>query len=369
VGRTRRGNYKLRSISVAMATFNGAEFLRSQLDSLAVQTRLPLEVVISDDCSTDGTLEIAASFAKAAPFPVRIYENQVNLGYRANFMRAASLSRGELVAFCDQDDVWLADKLTKCAEAFEQPGAMLVFHDANVVDAEDRFIRRMGSAATRNRVNPPNSVAPMTFSLGFTQVFDRSLLEYVAYWSQTIDHFHPMEPMAHDQFFFFLASVLGNIVYLDEALVSYRQHRSNLFGDAQQQKMSILQYLAWDRIPDFSALAFAAGNRSEFLRRIRRTASKEASERIEGGLLRSEAFKEHYQLRVAIHNDARFGKRFGAFLALFRKCGYRTGGDDLKGTKNAFYDGIGGVGRVGPFLRGLKPLKGAGEYVRTRLRR
>jgi len=109
----------VRSISIVMATFNGAEFLRSQLDSLAFQTLLPIELIISDDHSTDETLQIATSFSKCAPFPVRIYENDSRVGYRANFMRAAALAKGELVAFCDQDDVWMPEKLERCGEAFE----------------------------------------------------------------------------------------------------------------------------------------------------------------------------------------------------------------------------------------------------------
>src|SRR5690348_8403095 len=94
------------SISVAMATYNGARYIREQLDDLAAQTRLPAEVVVCDDESSDGTVAILEHFAASAPFPVHIHRNSERLGYRANFMKCASLCSSDLVAFCDQDDRW-----------------------------------------------------------------------------------------------------------------------------------------------------------------------------------------------------------------------------------------------------------------------
>src|SRR5262249_24814222 len=74
-------------ISVAMATYNGARFIRQQLESLAQQTLLPHELVVRDDVSTDRTLSIVEEFSRHAPFPVRIHKNDVRLGYPDNFMR------------------------------------------------------------------------------------------------------------------------------------------------------------------------------------------------------------------------------------------------------------------------------------------
>jgi glycosyltransferase involved in cell wall biosynthesis len=79
------------SVSVAMATYNGEAHIHEQLLSLANQSLAPVELVVADDCSGDRTLDIVREFARTAPFAVRIYENETRLGYRANFMRAASL--------------------------------------------------------------------------------------------------------------------------------------------------------------------------------------------------------------------------------------------------------------------------------------
>ena len=78
-----------------MATYNGAGFIEEQLQSIAEQTVLPLEIVLCDDGSTDATIEIAQRFAERAPFAVHIHRNPQNIGYIRNFRRAASLCRGE----------------------------------------------------------------------------------------------------------------------------------------------------------------------------------------------------------------------------------------------------------------------------------
>src|SRR5688572_16778447 len=101
----------MRSISIAMATYNGATFLRQQLDSIAAQTVPPIEIHIGDDGSTDNTESIVAAFATRAPFPVRFFRNDNRLGYGANFIRTAQRCAGEWIAFCDQDDVWSPGKL------------------------------------------------------------------------------------------------------------------------------------------------------------------------------------------------------------------------------------------------------------------
>src|SRR5438309_759094 len=92
------------SISVAMATHNGATYLREQLESIRNQSVPPDELIVSDDGSSDATLSIVADFAPTAPFPIRIEQNSHRLGYRANFLKVANLARSDLIAFCDQDD-------------------------------------------------------------------------------------------------------------------------------------------------------------------------------------------------------------------------------------------------------------------------
>lgn len=92
-------------ISVAVATYNGEMFIRNQMDSILSQTYSDLEVVVCDDCSTDGTINILEDYA-SKDSRIKIFKNDCNLGFKKNFEKAISLCRGEYIALCDQDDVW-----------------------------------------------------------------------------------------------------------------------------------------------------------------------------------------------------------------------------------------------------------------------
>ncbi|MCE0745352.1 glycosyltransferase, partial [Acetobacter sicerae] len=126
-------------ISVALATYNGAQYLREQLDSIAKQTILPFELVVSDDGSTDQTLDIILDFASTVSFPVRILENKQKLGYRRNFLHVAKACYGEAVAFCDQDDIWHNDKLERAGKALRHKDVLLFHHEAETFSDKENI--------------------------------------------------------------------------------------------------------------------------------------------------------------------------------------------------------------------------------------
>ena len=105
-------------ISIALCTCNGERYLPEQLDSLLKQTHTPYELVVCDDASQDGSAAILRSFAAHAPFPVCIFLNPQRLGVRANFEQSIRLCTGNVIALCDQDDVWQPNKLALFAEMF-----------------------------------------------------------------------------------------------------------------------------------------------------------------------------------------------------------------------------------------------------------
>lgn len=126
-------------LSVALCTYNGERFLQEQLDSLAAQTRPPDELVVCDDRSTDGTPRLVESFAAVAPFPVRLRVNDFNVGSTRNFDGAIALCSGDVIALCDQDDVWRPEKLRRFEEVFEaDAGLGLVFSDASIIGEDSR---------------------------------------------------------------------------------------------------------------------------------------------------------------------------------------------------------------------------------------
>lgn len=123
-------------ISIALATYNGEKYLSDQLNSFLYQTRLPDELVISDDGSSDKTLNILEEFQERAPFPVLIFRNMSERGYANNFSSALSRCSGDLVFLSDQDDVWFSDKIDYVEKLAESnPESMLFMNDAQIADA------------------------------------------------------------------------------------------------------------------------------------------------------------------------------------------------------------------------------------------
>src|SRR5262249_18454629 len=100
-------------LSVALCTYHGASYVDAQVASLTRQTRLPDELIVCDDLSTDDTVSILERFARAAPFPVRIHVNEQTLRSTKNFEQAISLCSGDVIFLCDQDDVWEPEKLAR----------------------------------------------------------------------------------------------------------------------------------------------------------------------------------------------------------------------------------------------------------------
>ncbi|HWB12516.1 MAG TPA: glycosyltransferase family 2 protein [Pirellulales bacterium] len=123
------------TISVALCTYNGERFLSQQLASLAGQSCKPDELVVVDDGSTDASLAILRDFADAAPFQVMLHSLQQNVGSRDAFSQCIAACRGDLIFLCDQDDVWLPDKLERLSNALaSEPDAAFAFSDALLVD-------------------------------------------------------------------------------------------------------------------------------------------------------------------------------------------------------------------------------------------
>lgn len=219
------------TVSIAMTTYNGASFLSEQLETFAQQTRLPCELVVCDDQSSDKTVEILENFAKSAQFPVHIHRNPERLGYARNFRRAAGFCSGELIAFSDQDDWWHPDKLARMIRAFDDPEVLLAYHNARIVDehrAGTSLLNDSGVEEAHLRVEP---LSPWHHSYGMAQVFRASLRRFDHLWDLAKnDVTDPVDIMSHDQWYMFLALACGEVRFVDEALTDYRQHGGNSVG-------------------------------------------------------------------------------------------------------------------------------------------
>jgi glycosyltransferase involved in cell wall biosynthesis len=212
-------------ISVAMATFNGERFLREQLDSLSQQELLPYELVVGDDGSTDNTLEVIEDFAARAPFPVHIASNPKNLGFGDNFLTAARRCAGDWIAFCDQDDVWLPNKLSDCAAAIEaHPGLCQVLQRAELCDVELNCLGRSFPPFGRAGVHEANSQFGFWVWLGFLQTVRSDTIH-------DIEHsVRPLGIESHDKWTCMIANAIGGICVLDAPAALYRRHQGALSG-------------------------------------------------------------------------------------------------------------------------------------------
>ena len=223
-------------ISVVVATHNGARFLREQLDSLAAQTHAPLEVIVTDDASTDDTVKIVKDYASGSSIHFRIMENRQALGFRNNFLKGALAARGELVAFCDQDDIWDPSKLELCAAYAGDRSIALIVHTAISVDASNTKLGLFSQGIRGSGVKPPLSYDPWLTFFGFSMVFRRDLLDIWSTKDRFLDFIVPGQAIAHDRWIMFLAQIVGRTVEIDRPLVRYRQHDRNLFGDGLRKR-------------------------------------------------------------------------------------------------------------------------------------
>ena len=224
--------------SVALCTYNGARFLPAQLGSLAGQTLLPAELVVRDDGSSDETIVVLEAFRHNAPFPVRVSRNPMNLGVTQNFAAALAECRGDLIALCDQDDVWLPGKLQAAADFLAaHPELPAVCSEATLVDeslqplADDASLwRRVGLTPRDRRLFMDRDLAAEALAgrhliTGATLVLRRELLAV----SLPIPGDLPAG-MIHDGWIALTAAATGGVGTLPQPLVLYRQHGSQQVG-------------------------------------------------------------------------------------------------------------------------------------------
>jgi hypothetical protein len=209
-----------------MATYNGERYLSAQLESLRRQSRLPDELVISDDDSSDRTLDIAEAFAARAPFEVRILCNHRNIGWSNNFFRAIGACSGKIVALCDQDDVWLPDKLAFGQRAFaSDPDAALVVHSARVVNEALRPLWSDPGNHIKKRETVQAGIVPplgRTYA-GFTMMVRATYVDAIRQTESPSVSAGALG-LGHDGWLTLVCGGLGNVHRLCDELVLYRRH-------------------------------------------------------------------------------------------------------------------------------------------------
>ncbi len=222
-------------VSVVLCSFNGCAHIGEQIDSILAQSRLPDEIILADDGSDDGTLEVAVDrishASTAAPPRLMVLDHERRLGVTANFSRAIDAASADVVFLADQDDVWRADKIaTQLADLERTPGSMLSVSNARLIgaDGSDRHTDLFRAIRVSAR-----DIASITGESPFAWLVRRSVFPGMTFAlrREVADCALPIPPLwPHDYWLSLIAASLGSITVSTEHLVDYRQHESNAVG-------------------------------------------------------------------------------------------------------------------------------------------
>lgn len=218
-----------------MCTCNGGAYLRAQLESLVAQSRLPAQIVISDDSSDDGSWEFIVQWARkvraSTSIDVVLLRNEVRLGVRRNFQQAIEQLETDVVFLADQDDIWAREKIEVILDRMEtQPDVELVHTDADLIDEQGRKLGcSLFDALCISERERTLIAAGRFFDVycrrnlvtGTTTAFRRELLALAL----------PIpEDWIHDEWLAVCAAASRSIAMLPNKLTQYRQHGSNAIG-------------------------------------------------------------------------------------------------------------------------------------------
>lgn len=212
-------------VSVVLGTYNGEAYLEEQLNSVLAQTYSPLEIITIDDGSTDSTVRILREYA-ALDARIKVIVNERNLGFIRNFEKGCSLSTGDWIALCDQDDYWMPDKIEKMVNAIgEYP---MVYCDSVLCNQDLQPLgKKISDLVHYQSFDDARQLCVFSRMYGHATLITRRLFDKARPF---------LEEVPHDGWLAYHATLYGGVHYLPEVLVKYRQHAGNVFGVVGRKK-------------------------------------------------------------------------------------------------------------------------------------
>ena len=211
----------MNTVSVALASYNGIKYISEQLDSIRTQTLPPDEVIIADDRSTDGTYEFCMNYiARYGLTGWKVYQNAHNIGLLKNFREVMAKCTGKYIFTCDQDDIWMPDKISVMLSVIsERPEIMLLVSNyiglvnGKPVKVHVKNLARNDGEVIRVRLQESGL---MTMRPGCTFCFRRELL----------DKFNVMDidTAIHDAMLWMYAVSSDSLYLLNRQLIFWRRH-------------------------------------------------------------------------------------------------------------------------------------------------
>jgi len=230
--------------SIVMATYNGAEYLYEQLDSIRDQSLKADEVIICDDCSKDNTVEMLRSYVaeNSLEDSWKIIENEENLGYANNFHKALTLAQGDYIFFSDQDDIWHLNKLEEmCRVMEENPKVLLLCTDyepyvsaENAPTVPDNIMKKMTGDGSLEEI-VLNSKNIHIASLGCDMCIRKTFRD-------TIEPFW-VKGWAHDDYVWKTSQCASGCYAYHKPLIKRRLHANNVSMRKMHQKDKRVKFL------------------------------------------------------------------------------------------------------------------------------
>lgn len=206
-------------ISVVVATYNGEHFIKQQMDSIIGQTYKNLEIIVIDDCSTDGTVDILQQYANQHA-NVKLFVNESNLGYVKNFEKGLLLATGDYIAPSDQDDIWAENKLEILMAAMGD-NAIIYCNSAIINGVGEPSGKLLSDIKHLQTFNDPLQYAIGNTAAGHAMIITRKTI---------IDSVPFPTMIPHDYWLGFVATFDSQLFFFNQPLVWYRQHGGNVFG-------------------------------------------------------------------------------------------------------------------------------------------
>lgn len=228
------------TISIAMATYNGAKYLKEQINSILLQTIQDFELIVCDDCSSDSTVDILEEYVRKDS-RVRIYQNTNNIGFKKNFEKAIGLCRCDYIALCDQDDVWMPDHLEVLLSIIGEN--MIACGNANMIDASGNFIGLTLREMEASDIEFEDGVKKAYSLVYFRNPYQgASMLIKKEFFKIALPI--PDDIGSHDSWFSVLSCFYGGLVYTNKIVNQYRMHGHNVTGlrTKRKSKMKMLIY-------------------------------------------------------------------------------------------------------------------------------
>ena len=226
-------------VTLYVMAYNQERFVREAVESALAQTYSPTEILLSDDCSTDGTFRVMTEIVSgyAGPHRIILNRNAANLGVSAHVNTIARLAHGELLVAADGDDVSRPERTARLVEAWISEGrpAALV-SSVTCVDANGHALRSRSGEAWTAQFLPHEHESTVASLMRFAAEGSPRLISCSCAWTRTMhDAFGPMPPgiWFEDDLLTLRAWLYDRIVYLPDALVSYREHQSNIMNRVQ----------------------------------------------------------------------------------------------------------------------------------------